>query len=465
MRSIRRELTTAVALGLAGTPLLAHASGFALIENSASGLGNAYAGAAALPSDAASVWFNPALATRLDRAELTTALHLVKPVADFEDKGSRINPKFTANAIAPGSLTGPNDTTEAMGVVPGLFLVVPIDATRAYALTINAPFGLSSVYSDDWVGRYHGTESHLSTLNIGQVLSWRPVSELSVGFSLDVQYIKAELKQAVDSGAVCFKLASETGNNTLLAQCISNGLTPNQVSRDSHATLSGDDLSIGFGVGLVLDLSDNTTLGLAMRAPIEHTLTGETEYEVDTGLRTLFDSVGLNSVLTTTPVTATASLPGTASLSLSYRATPSLTLLADTTWTGWSSFDELRILDEYGNTVSLTDEAWEDTMRYSLGFNYQSSAALTWRMGVAYDETPIPDESHRTPRIPGNDRTWVAFGIGYQPSRDFSFDIGYAHLFVDQSAIDHTDANTGYTLRGTFDSSVDVLSVQTNWKF
>jgi len=34
--------------------------GFALIEQGAAGLGNAYAGAAAVSQDASTVWFNPA---------------------------------------------------------------------------------------------------------------------------------------------------------------------------------------------------------------------------------------------------------------------------------------------------------------------------------------------------------------------------------------------------------------------
>ena len=52
------------ALSIAAAPA-AFAAGFALQENSASGLGNAYAGGAAAAEDASTVWWNPAGMSRL----------------------------------------------------------------------------------------------------------------------------------------------------------------------------------------------------------------------------------------------------------------------------------------------------------------------------------------------------------------------------------------------------------------
>ena len=42
------------------TSASAQAAGFALIEQSASGMGNAYAGGAAIAEDASTIFFNPA---------------------------------------------------------------------------------------------------------------------------------------------------------------------------------------------------------------------------------------------------------------------------------------------------------------------------------------------------------------------------------------------------------------------
>ena len=65
---------------LAGLLLLATAgtgfgAGFALIEQSVSGLGNAYAGGAAIADDASTVYFNPAGMTRLKGVQGVAGMH------------------------------------------------------------------------------------------------------------------------------------------------------------------------------------------------------------------------------------------------------------------------------------------------------------------------------------------------------------------------------------------------------
>jgi len=55
----KTALSLAVAGTFAGGVSQAHASAFALIEQSASGLGNSYAGAAATAEDASTIFYNP----------------------------------------------------------------------------------------------------------------------------------------------------------------------------------------------------------------------------------------------------------------------------------------------------------------------------------------------------------------------------------------------------------------------
>jgi len=73
----------ALGLALAGFSGLTYAAGFALIEQNASGLGNAYAGQAASAQDASTIFFNPAGMTWLPDRQLVAAGHLVKPQAAF----------------------------------------------------------------------------------------------------------------------------------------------------------------------------------------------------------------------------------------------------------------------------------------------------------------------------------------------------------------------------------------------
>ena len=146
--------------------------------------------------------------------------------------------------------------------------------------------------------------------------------------------------------------------------------------------------------------------------------------------------------------------------------------MADITWTNWSKLNSLDIDIEDGSQ-SVTPLQWEDTLRYALGVTYKYNDTWLFRTGVAFDETPIPNKNLRTPRIPGENRTWLSLGANYKFDKQLSFDLGYAHLFVDDPKIDSTDAydpSTGQTsgfhkVTGKYDASVDILSAQVNWRF
>ena len=64
-------------------PVAAQAAGFALIEQSASGMGNAFAGGGAVAEDASTIFFNPAGMTYIQGTQIVGAIHLIKPNAEF----------------------------------------------------------------------------------------------------------------------------------------------------------------------------------------------------------------------------------------------------------------------------------------------------------------------------------------------------------------------------------------------
>ncbi len=460
----RSITTTVVVLGVATFQGTAGAAGFALIENSASGMGNAFAGAAAVAEDASTVWFNPAGMTRLKQQQVTAALHYVMPSAKYTDEGSYINPALTGDTVEPGSLSGKNASSEVNALVPNLYYVVPLNDEYLFGLGINAPFGLETDYDDDWVGRYHATNSLLMTVNINPSLAWQATDALSFGFGLNIQYAKADLSNQVDSGAVCLKFAGD--DDDLLAQCIDSGLVPDASENDSSANVKGDNWAYGYNLGLLYQVNDSIRLGLTYRSAITQELQGDGTFEVNPLLRDFLDAdaVGGSDYLIDSPATATADLPASASISGLFNLTQRVVLLADITWTGWSSFEELRV--EFDNPVqpdAVTHQNWEDSMRYAVGLNYTTNSYVL-RTGLAHDESPIPDEQHRTPRIPGNARSWLSLGLGLPVNQAIWLDFGYAHLFSDDAAIDHTDDN-GYALRGVYELAADIFSAQTTVKF
>jgi len=465
----RLKATTAIiTLSVISMSMPAYSAGFALIENSASGMGKAFAGAAAAAEDASTVWFNPAGMTYLgkslgDKSQITQAGHIVSAKTKFTDQGSQ------APAALNATLTGENAEERVTSFIPNLYYVKPINEKLHFGLGINGPFGSKTIYDDDWYGRYQATKTDLLSVNINPSISWKANEKLSLGGGVSAQYIDLKkLASAIDSVGVCrqagLAVAAQTNSSSLIDYC--NATYPNaaQKETDSFTIANGDTISFGFNLGMLYEPTDKTRVGLSYRSKIKHDVDGTIKFDLDPGLLPVIAATGTTR-FTDRDVKASVTLPPSASLSVAHKVNPKLELLGDVTWTGWSSFDELKLTEVDGVTpVSVTPEKWEDVYRVSVGANYKYNEKLTLRTGVAFDEEPIPSATYRTPRIPGNDRYWLSFGAGYKVNKKMDLDFGYSHLFLKETPIDNP-GETGYAVRGLYDSSVDILSAQVNYKF
>jgi len=391
-------------LALAGMASLTHAAGFALIEQNASGLGNAYAGQAASAQDASTIFFNPAGMTLLPDRQVVVAGHLIKPQAEF-----------TGSSNIGG---GDGGDAGGLAIVPNAYFAYRLAPDIHVGVGMNAPFGLKTEYGSSWAGRTQGIKSELKTINLNPSIAWKATESLSLGAGVSIQYAKATLSNSTGAG-----------------------LPPNV------AEVKGDNYSWGFNLGAMWQVSEATRIGLAYRSEVDHTLKG---------------NLKVNGVTAINPIYADVVLPDSVSLSLFHKLSPRWELLADVTWTGWSDFDELRIVNAGGGTISVTKENWSDSYRYSVGANYRMNDKVTLRGGVAYDETPVSD-AFRTVRIPDESRTWLAFGAQYRLSNKTALDFGYAHLFVKDARINKTES--GVTLTGKYEASVDILSAQLTHNF
>jgi len=137
-------------------------------------------------------------------------------------------------------------------------------------------------------------------------------------------------------------------------------------------------------------------------------------------------------------------------------------------WTGWSSFDTLGVQLAELPDPPPSRENWNDTWFFALGGEYRPRDDLTLNAGVAFDQSPI-DDAFRTPRIPGNDRTWLSLGVAWTPRAGVSVGGGYSHLFVADGDVDldggPTDRGGRGALRGRYDSAVDILTVHATLRF
>ena len=431
-------------------------------------MGKAYAGAAAVAEDASTVWFNPAGMSYLTdslggKSQVSNALNIVVAKTDFTDKGSSV-PASLGNA----RIEGKRKTSETIvSPIPGLYFVHPINDKLNFGLSVNGPFGSKTLYDEDWIGRYQATETDMKTYNFNPSLSWKANDKLSLGGGISAQYIDVKLGKSYDTAAACRKVALQSGSTATLDYCNSKYPKAAQVDKDGQALVAGDDLSFGFNLGLLYQPTKLTRLGVSYRSQIKHDLEGKATYKNNKAFEPIIaqlEAAGINT-FTDRKIEASVKLPESISFSLVHKLNDRLELMGDFPWTGWSSFKELHVTEKgTGNDVTKVHENWKDVTRVSLGANYKYNDKLVLRTGVAFDEEPIPSARYRTPRIPGNNRTWLSLGAGYKLNKKMGLDFGYSHLFLNKTAIDNPGEN-GYSVKGNYDSHVDIVSAQFNYTF
>ena len=390
----------------------AQAAGFALIEQSASGMGNAFAGGAAAAEDASTVYFNPAGMTYIQGTQIVGAVHFIKPNAEFKNNGST-NPLGGGNGGNAGDFA----------YVPNLYFVTDMRPDVKFGIGLNSPFGLKTQYDPTWVGRFQAIKSSVETFNINPSVAYKVNDQLSVGMGISAMWIQAELTR--------------------------------QVIPSSQVVIKGDDIDLGYNFGAIFQATQDTRFGLAYRSKLNERLEGTATF---TG----------PLAAASTPVTAAITLPDNFSASVFSKLNDQFDVMADATWTHWSRFKTLNILrSPSGSTLSINPENWHNTMRYSIGANYHVNDDFKIRAGLAYDEEAI-DDQFRTARIPGNDRKWVSLGASYQLTPSGKVDVGYAHLFISDASINHSESaapTPATTLKGSYSGDVNILSVQYTHNF
>lgn len=468
IRSFRSAVATAL---VAVAVQQAHGAGFAIIEHGAQGMGNAFAGGGAVAEDASTVWFNPASITRLE-SQVQTSGHLILPTFDFTDRGSfQTSTTGATSVLLPGASTTASGDRDAL--VPNLYYIRSINDRLSFGLGVNAPFGLVTDYGGDWKGRYQTIRSEIININVNPAFAFKVNNRLSVGAGISVNYIDAKFTQALDVTAACLSGAAPFGA-AVVAGCQGFDATDptfgaGKGGNDGFLRQEADDLSFGFNLGLMYEFDENTRVSMAYRSQVNHVLDGDAEFTLPATIHNTVAAVeaGVRGNFANSNLTVGASLPDTFSLSVYHRFHPRVAVMADATLTGWSSIPELRFVYDNPGTLGGTaaeELNWKNSWRLGLGFSYYHNDRLTLRTGAAYDQAPVSDPTNRTPRLPDNDRVWFSVGASYRVLDRLSADIGYAHLFIDDTRIFRSGAS-GSVIDGVYESDVDIFSVQVNYTF
>jgi long-chain fatty acid transport protein len=393
------------------------ASGFQLLEQNASGLGNAYAGSAVVAENASTIFFNPAGMTKLKNRELSAGLNIVKPSFEFENISS---------SNAPAALGSNGGDAGDYAFIPNGYISWGINKDLFVGLGLSAPFGLKTEYSDDWIGRFQATLFDIKTYNLNPSVAYRINDKFSVGAGLNWMYMDARYERYA--------------------------AVANAVTQATKITLDASDDSFGWNIGMIFSAGPSTDIGFSYRSQIDQDLTGDI-------------SSTNQAVLPNGPASASLTLPDTYILSLKQKLNAQWEMLSDVSYTGWSSIGNVDI-KRAGVTVQTLAADFEDTWRFALGATQQYSPDWRIKYGLAYDNTPVKNASSRLVSLPDNDRIWLSLGAQWKPDNYSALDFGLAYLIVKDSIIDNNQSLQGRgRVTGTYDGSVIILGAQYSKSF
>ena len=220
-----------MALTLTLSSANAFAEGYKLFEQSVSSMGNAYAGRGAQISDASLVYSNPAALTRLtslNGAQLSAGLNLINAKTNYRDASAQ-----SANGQPViGKTEGANSLTE---LVPFVFYADKVSDQLSWGIGFYVPFGLSSNYDNDFVGRYFADETAIQVLSLQPAIGYQLNEQWSVGVGVSINHAQGTLSKYKDHSGLCE--LGEATTNAMFGAAVYNDAYCN-----SHYEVAGDDV-------------------------------------------------------------------------------------------------------------------------------------------------------------------------------------------------------------------------------
>ncbi|WP_186176034.1 outer membrane protein transport protein [Vibrio jasicida] len=429
MKTNKTLLSAAVAFGLLSTSGVANAAGFQLAEYSATGLGRAYAGEAAMADNAGAQWRNPAMLTYLEGTQVSVGAIYVNPNIDVDGTSTFVN----------GSNKASSHDFAHDAVIPNFYLSNQYNDKFAIGLAFGTNYGMETDLGKDFAAANFGNQASVTSMEANLNAAYKLNEAVSIGGG--IRYIIAD-------GSIGAVMPPQMG--------LVKPTLPGQTLK----YMEGDDTAWGWQVGTAWQINDNNRIGFAYKSAVDLTLEGHAN-----GLA--FNPVNPNAKKAGS---MDLTLPATAELASFHQLNDQLAVHASINWTDWSSFKEL-VADFPDSSDLIKSENWEDNYRFAVGTTYKLDQKWTLRSGVAYDMSAV-DDKYRTTTIPETDRLWLSVGAGYEWSKNLTLDAGFTYIFAKDAPIseprdasDNEAAVFGGAFEGEVTGNVWLIGVQANYKF
>ena len=426
MKKVMLKTTLSLAVTLASSQIFA--SGFALNEQSVSGMGTGFAGRSSSADDASTVFGNPAGMSRLNGQQVTGGIAVIDASSDIKD--------------ASGKYSGSNkgDMVPFTGVPMG-FYTNKLNDQWSVGFGVYAPFGLVTDYESGFQGRAFGSKSEVKVVTLQPTVSYAFNDKVSVGFGPTINRIAGTLE---------------------------SDITFNPLLGDNNVKIKGDDTALGFNIGVLVQATDTTRVGLTYHSKVKYKLEGHTTISASPGTSTsgLLNSGRYDASLK-------IDTPESYDLSVTQDLTDAWKLYAGTTWTRWSRLKDITVENKgvtgaggaYAPGLFTTikeDQNWHDTWAYAIGTSYQLNKQWVVRTGLSFDQSPTNNEN-RSPRIPTGDRTIFSLGAGYNVTDDLTIDMAYSYLKEESVKVHDSNQLNDYSAK--YENSANGYALGVTYRF
>lgn len=334
--------------------------------------------------DASTIYYNPAGLSRLKNIQVYASMGLIFP------------------STAYGNKDGESATTSPQTFTPFSFYFggpIQQDSKFALGLGVYTSAGIGIKWDDMWPGRYLVQSMDLNAISFQPTISYRASEFISVGAGFIYSVGSFDMRQSLPIHGV---------------------YGPDSVLDDvGRAHLHGNANGVGFNIGVSIRPNDNLQIGITYRSQINMNLDGGTaSFTVPNSLALQFPTTSFDSRLP---------LPQVASIGVGFRPSEHLTLQFDLNYTGWNSYDSLKI-NFAQHTQALQNmhapRKYRNTLTPRIGANYKLSRVVSLMAGFFYDPTPVTG-GNVSPELPDADRFNFTCGIALKPLPRFTIMAGF----------------------------------------
>lgn len=403
---------TVIAASIALSAMQLHAAGFQLNAQSATGLGRAFAGDAAIGDNASIIARNPAAMSLFDKSALSIGVETI--TTDIKVKEANYTNNLTASSAAANS-----DDVGDTSIVPNFYYIHPVNKRFAWGVNAYSNFGTKTEFENGYTGYEYGGKTDVASANFGIVGSYKVSERLSLGAGIDAVYGE--------------------GTFTRPANPVIAGL----YGADNLLEIEADGWGFGYNLGMLFEVDENSRFGLDYHFNPDIDADGEVY------------RFGATSVKQSD--TVVMPLPDIAEFSGYHRLTPEYALHYSVQFIRWSEFNTLSAQ----NAGTINTYNWQDAWHYSIGGTYYMNDSWELRAGYMYD-TSAQDQK-RSISVPDSDRQWLSAGASYKPDSMSSIDLGVTFLFGED--VDVQESNSASSITGTTHANALLLGMQYSRSF